>query len=226
MFRRLFLVLVVLTVIPTYCLGAVTVSGTIYQKNSQGQVTQAPDAWVDIMDISRENIVVSSKTGIDGRFVINIDNWQDNTYIIRASKSRYTSYFGAATLKNGSPMPFCATLVWSDNQPSIEYTYVPSYGIWGDPLRGKVSNVVPCHTKTITYIKVGSGWWVKPYWDYPFTYIANDGTFELSVTTGGIDEQATEYRTWLVTEDYENDAHTLPIEPPTEQILAVVGFTR
>ena len=110
--------------------------------------------------------------------------------------------------------------------PKIVYTYVPPYGAWGDPLKAQVSNIIPSIVKTITYIKVGSGWWVKPYWNTPFTPVGTDGSVVISVTTGGIDEQATEFRTWIVTLDYTNDGHTLPPDPPTNQVLAMTSVTR
>lgn len=46
--------------------------------------------------------------------------------------------------------------------------------------------------KVISYVFVsGSGWWTKPHADQPKTDISPDGTFEIDITTGGIDELAT-----------------------------------
>lgn len=109
--------------------------------------------------------------------------------------------------------------------PSIEYTKVPPFGSWGIMLEGRVRNVVPAQVKTITFIKVAERWWVKPYYTLPFIQVEPNRTFKVQITTGGIDEAATEIRTWLVTQDY-NESEQMPPDPPTPQVLARCQVTR
>ena len=200
------------------------ISGTIYQKENDG--ASLDRAWVQILSLDRSQIIASAETNSEGKFTLLADELKDGTYIIRASKPGYNFYEAAATLKGSSELPFTATLSRTTLAPLIEYTHVPDSGSWGDPLRGIVKNIVPTEVKTITFILVRGNWWVKPYWAYPFTDIADDGTFSVNITTGGVDGEAVEYRTWLVTADYENDGRTWPPDPPTSQVLAVISTTR
>ena len=52
------------------------------------------------------------------------------------------------------------------------------------------------------FIRVGSGWWTKPTWAQPLTPIRADGTWECDITTGGIDERATQIVAFLVPASY------------------------
>jgi hypothetical protein len=45
---------------------------------------------------------------------------------------------------------------------------------------------------------VGGSWWVKPYGNSPTVSIASDGTYSVDYTTGGIDQQATEIKQYLL----------------------------
>lgn len=109
--------------------------------------------------------------------------------------------------------------------PKIEFTSVPPLGSF-DNVKGKVSNVLPSSgLKIIAFIYVVGRWWVKPYNDTPFTTIKSDGTFEFDYTTGGVDDQATEIRAYLVTKDYIYNGN-LPLDPPTDQVLAMVSSKR
>ena len=87
------------------------------------------------------------------------------------------------------------------SEPIIEFTYVPPYGSFED-LTGQVWNVNPPDYKVAVYIYV-SGWWTKPYWDYPLTPINNDGTWTCDITTGGIDQNATKIAAFLVPDGYD-----------------------
>ncbi len=85
--------------------------------------------------------------------------------------------------------------------PAIWFTYVPPYGSY-DNLKGSVSNMLPENYSVAVYIKVG-GWWTKPYWSRPKTYIDKCGNFKTDITTGGIDETATEIRAYLILDSYD-----------------------
>ncbi len=111
--------------------------------------------------------------------------------------------------------------------PLIEFTSVPAYGSY-DNLKGRVKNVLPGEAKVIVFIQAWIGWWIKPYFTSPYTTIGNDGTWECDITTGGIDETATEILAYLVTMDYVTDS-SIPPDPdadPNDQILAKVSVSR
>lgn len=232
MFQRRSLALAVLVmaliVIPSLGFGSEILFGTIYQKDASGQVSSSSYAYVDIKSIFEAITYATITTDSNGKFQISSSNWQNGTYSIRASKPGFRPYTCLGTLKSNSSMPFCVTLSYDTMwRPSINYIHIPIYGSWGDPLRGVVNNVIPTEVKTITYINVWGRWWVKPYWTSIFTSVNKDsGIFEVNVTTGGHDDLATEYRTWLVTQDYTNDGQTLPPDPPTDQVLAMCSATR
>jgi hypothetical protein len=83
-------------------------------------------------------------------------------------------------------------------EPSIEITQVPAYGSY-EHLRGRVSNVTPSdyHVAAYNFLE-GLGWYIKPTLDAPCTPIAADDTFEVNVTTGGVDQLAHRYAVFLV----------------------------
>jgi exo-beta-1,3-glucanase (GH17 family) len=81
--------------------------------------------------------------------------------------------------------------------PNLRFTHVPPYGSF-DNLAGQVCRVKPADFRIVVYIKVGSGWWVKPFANQPLTTILNDGSWTCDITTGGIDETATEIVAYLV----------------------------
>lgn len=85
--------------------------------------------------------------------------------------------------------------------PSIEFTSVPTYGSF-DYLSGRVVNVDPNSYRIAAYIYVGSGWWTKPTWGTPLIPINANGTFSVNITTGGIDEYATEICAFLVPQSF------------------------
>lgn len=65
--------------------------------------------------------------------------------------------------------------------------------------RGRVSNVDPTAHRVATYLFLeGMGWWTKPTAAAPCTVITGDGSFEVDVTTGGVDPLATRYAVFLV----------------------------
>jgi exo-beta-1,3-glucanase (GH17 family) len=88
-----------------------------------------------------------------------------------------------------------------EGEPSIEFTFVPPIGS-DEYLRGKVCHVWPKDYAIAVYINVGSGWWTKPFFDRPLTWIQADGTFSTNIVTGGVDDQATAIAAFLVPVTY------------------------
>ena len=87
------------------------------------------------------------------------------------------------------------------NMEPFEFTSVPAYGSKVN-LEGIVRHVDTEHLRIAVYIRVNGGWWTKPYWDSPATLISSDGTFSVSVTTGGHDELASEIAAFVIPEKY------------------------
>lgn len=112
--------------------------------------------------------------------------------------------------------------------PTIEFTYVPSYASF-ENLRGQVWHVKPADYRVAVYIKVGTGWWTKPFWSSPLTLIMSDGSWTCDITTGGIDQTAKEILAFLVVVGYSPPlmygGSTLPAEL-YENAAAWVNATR
>jgi hypothetical protein len=115
-------------------------------------------------------------------------------------------WFAATACSASSPMaptnieaaPAATSITGGPGTPTIEFTSVPAYGSKPATLHGRVLHVAPADYHVAVYIKVG-GWWTKPTWANPTTLLnPGNGTFSCAVTTGGIDEQATEYRAYLI----------------------------
>jgi hypothetical protein len=97
-----------------------------------------------------------------------------------------------------SPKPQC----------TIEFTHIPAYGSFED-LEGRVICVGPVQLdkyRIVIYIKVRGGWWIKPDTAHKLTPIQNDGSWKADITTGGVDETATEIIAFLVRADYDPPA--------------------
>jgi exo-beta-1,3-glucanase (GH17 family) len=88
--------------------------------------------------------------------------------------------------------------------PTIEFTYVPPRGSFNN-LTGRVLHVSPFAYNVAVYIYV-SGWWTKPTFASPLTPIQADGSWTTDITTGGIDEQATQIAAFLVPDGYHPPA--------------------
>jgi hypothetical protein len=115
-----------------------------------------------------------------------------------------------------------------DTEPVLELTSVPAYGSFLD-LKGVARHVDPELARVAVYIKVHGGWWTKPYWDSPTSALSADGSFSVSITTGGQDEQATEIATFLVpSESYPPGLRGEPALPLElfEQAMAHASVTR
>jgi exo-beta-1,3-glucanase (GH17 family) len=102
---------------------------------------------------------------------------------------------------------------WSGNEiidgpgnATINFTFVPPYGSF-DNLRGQVSHVKPADCRVVVYIKVASNWWIKPYYASPLTIIQPTGSWVCDITTGGVDQTATEIAAYLIPVGYN---------PPTQ----------
>jgi exo-beta-1,3-glucanase (GH17 family) len=106
-------------------------------------------------------------------------------------------------------------VVGGPGTPSIEFTFVPKYNTFRD-LKGKVRHVAPAGHRVAVYIRVGGGWWTKPYFASPVIEIWPDGTWTCDITTGGIDQLATEIAAFLIPASYTpplvGGASTLPAE--------------
>lgn len=107
----------------------------------------------------------------------------------------------------------------------ILFTYVPTIGSTCN-LKGKVVNVNPADYRVVVYIYVGGAWWIKPYWNNPITVIQSDGSWECDITTGGVDEQATKIRAYLIIVGYSPPLYTLPPDPPNPEIIDMVEVVR
>jgi exo-beta-1,3-glucanase (GH17 family) len=83
------------------------------------------------------------------------------------------------------------------NSPKLRFTSVPPLGSF-DNLFGQVCGVKAADFRIVVYIKVGNGWWVKPFANQPLTTIANDGSWSADITTGGFDSSATVIVAYLV----------------------------
>ena len=98
--------------------------------------------------------------------------------------------------------------------PDLQFTSVPPIGSF-DNLTGVVTGGInPELLAVAVYIKVGSGWWTKPYWNAPKTSIKSDGTWVCDITTGGIDSTATEitaYLIWRTTDPPSASGGALPV---------------
>lgn len=91
-------------------------------------------------------------------------------------------------------------------KPAIELTYVPPFGS-SDDLEGRILHIQPVNVKVLVYIKApwppGGGWWVKPSFAQPLTSVAPDGSWKAEITTGGVDNRATEIAAFLVPDGYQ-----------------------
>ena len=100
-------------------------------------------------------------------------------------------------------------------KPSIKFEYVPPLESH-ENLTGSVWNVWPNEYQVAVYIRVGNGWWTKPYLDQLLTPIKNDCTWACDITTGGVDQAATKIVAYLVPLGYTppkmNGGGTLPNE--------------
>jgi hypothetical protein len=85
----------------------------------------------------------------------------------------------------------------------------------------------PAEYAVAVFIKVGSGWWTKPYWSKPLTSIDYDGSWTCDITTGGIDTQATAIAAYLVPASYNpplaSGQTALPLELEQNSVAKVIA---
>lgn len=113
-------------------------------------------------------------------------------------------------------------------QPTIELTKIPPFGSYLN-LKGIARDVAPESVRIAVYIRVHGGWWNKPYWDQPATEVGADGTFSVSIATGGKDHEATEIAAFLIDAEIYPPAMRGEPELPAElfeKALAHVSVTR
>ena len=105
--------------------------------------------------------------------------------------------------------------------PSIRFTYVPPYGSYKN-LKGRAYNVPFKKYRVAVYIYVVGGWWTKPYWNKPRRPIDNTGKWGCDITTGGVDQLATEIIAFLIPKSYfppkMSGGPTLPDELYTNSV--------
>ena len=116
------------------------------------------------------------------------------------------------------------TTIGGPGRPTISFTYIPSYGTF-DNLVGNVLHVKPSECQVIVYIKVLDTWWVKPNSNSPVTNIQSNGNWVCDITTGGIDENATEITAFIVPINYTSSTF-VPINEIESQAIAKVSTTR
>jgi hypothetical protein len=83
---------------------------------------------------------------------------------------------------------------------SIEFTYVPPYGSF-DNLQGRVYGVNPSSFRVAVFINVSEVWWSKPSCSGAYTTLTTiqaDGTWVADITTGGVDQNATQIAAHVV----------------------------
>lgn len=112
-------------------------------------------------------------------------------------------------------LPVCDT-------PQIALTIVPPVGSF-ENLHGTVCGVDPTTSRVVVYIKVYGTWWLKPTVDSPLTAIDWFGNWSCDITTGGVDEEATDIVAYVVSASYNPDINTLPT---ADQYLAAVSVNR
>ncbi len=89
----------------------------------------------------------------------------------------------------------------SVNSPKIEFSFVPPYGSFSN-LEGRVLNVNPNNYSVAIFIRVGNGWWTKPYWNLPSSPLNSLGEFKVDIVTGGQDQLANAIIAYVISKDY------------------------
>lgn len=86
------------------------VFGMIYEKDLNNQNIPLEGVNIDVLKLDRSTIIASGVTDSTGHFDVFYETWADGTYFIRASKPGYKTYYGMATLRGNSMMPFSVVL--------------------------------------------------------------------------------------------------------------------
>ncbi|MFA6215096.1 MAG: hypothetical protein WC768_00835 [Patescibacteria group bacterium] len=108
----------------------------------------------------------------------------------------------------------------TEGPPKIWFSHVPPYGALLDTnLTGSVSGVNPFGYKVAVYLRIGpgAGWFNKPTWDKPLTFIGPGGNWICNIVTGGTDQNATAFAAFLLPNGVKapicNNAANLPQIP-------------
>lgn len=129
---------------------------------------------------------------------------------IRPGTNPQEGYWGlwtsAAALKSGRAAALNgvighSTLLSGPGKPTIQLSNVPARGSFTD-LFGRVQHVSPCQCQVAVYIRVNNLWYTKPFNNAPLTSLALDGTWRADITTGGVDERASDIAAFLVPISY------------------------
>jgi hypothetical protein len=108
---------------------------------------------------------------------------------------------------------------WSpclSGNPGININSCSVIGDMSAVAQGSVTGICPGDYKVAVYIKVRGGWWTKPYWSSPLTPISANGNWACDIVTGGVDQEATQVRAYLVPNSYSPPSMgghaSLPVE--------------
>jgi exo-beta-1,3-glucanase (GH17 family) len=93
------------------------------------------------------------------------------------------------------------TLVNDDPPISLVVDSCPAINT-GTNIKGHCYGVDPSSFRIVVYIKVNGGWWIKPYFDSPLTPIKTDSSWECDITTGGVDQTATDVVVYQIVSGY------------------------
>lgn len=106
-----------------------------------------------------------------------------------------------------------APVVDGSGVPSLQFTSIPAIGSF-DELAGTAEHVDPVDYQVAIFIDVNGAWWSKPTWTHPAVPIGPDGSWTADITTGGIDQKATDIAAFLVPVTYSiplaSGASTIP----------------
>jgi exo-beta-1,3-glucanase (GH17 family) len=203
----------------------------------------AGNPWVDAVP-SRENAAafvlnVASMCRAEGMECINFEAFDELWKEEETVGPHWGIWDAYGVLKPGMELVFngetvpdnwsCSAPIGGPGIPGIQLTTVPPYGDDAGIVRGMITHVAPIDHVLTAYIKVGSGWWVKPYADYPTAAINCDGSFAIGTVTGGIDYQASEIRLYLVPAGYKVPVGLGVPEPPSElasNAIVIVSIVR
>jgi hypothetical protein len=111
----------------------------------------------------------------------------------------------------------------SHGDPMLRFTYVPPVGST-DRLMGQVCGVDPAEYRIAVYIRVGAGWWTKPYWNAALTVINDDGSWSCTIVTGGADSTANRIAAFVVKADYDPPSMSGQSSLPADLYHAAVAY--
>jgi hypothetical protein len=177
--------------------GAVTLSVAIQGSGAGGVQTasatvQLPDGTTTTVGLSLTAGGATSGTW-QGQYTIPT-NFGSASGLYNVS---FSARDGAGNSAQTPPVPITVAPPGASD-PSIQLTSIPAFGSYNS-LSGLVTNAPPESYQIAILIFVeGLGWYSKPYCTPLFTAINPDGTWSASITTGGVDNTATQIAVYLV----------------------------